>query len=268
MARYPAQFIFTPQVTDLTTIVSGIDAIIALPSTEVINRIDQLAEAEVNIKQLFQGEKSQISEADTTRTQTGLEANAKIQLQRERLSELALFFNTSLTPETAKAVTSITRTGTVATVTTTAAHGYQAGDKVTIAAATPTDYNGLKTITSVLSPTVFTYTVSGSPVTPATGTITVQSNQHGLLALSDSAGYTFGDAELPFKTVIIRPFKGDNPVANPESWVIFPFASVEMEFNPRFGLGTQFNYNVMINAYPDPVTGVNRVLKGNTALLV
>ena len=40
MARYPAQFIFTPQVTDLTTIVSGIDAIIALPSTEVINRID------------------------------------------------------------------------------------------------------------------------------------------------------------------------------------------------------------------------------------
>ena len=89
-----------------------------------------------------------------------------------------------------------------------------------------------------------------------------------MLALSDNTGYSFGDAELPFKTVIIRPFKGEAAVSNPETWVIFPFASVEMEFNPRFGLGTQFNYNVMVNAYPDPITGENRVLKGNTALLV
>lgn len=268
MARYPAQFIITPQVVDLTTIVSGIDDIIALPTTALINRQDQLGEAEINIKSVFQGEKSQLSESDITRTKTGLEANAKVQLQREKIAELALYFNTPLLPETSKAVTTVTRTGTVATVTTTAQHGYQAGDKVTIAGATETDYNGLQSITAILSPTQFTYTVSGSPTSPATGTITVQSNQHGLLALSDSTGYTFGDAELPFKTIIIRPFKGDYPVLNPETWVIFPFASVEMEFNPRFGLGTQFNYSVMVNAYPDPVSGLNRVLKGNTALLV
>ena len=168
MARYPAQFIITPQVVDLTTIVSGIADIIALPTTAVINRQDQLGEAEINIKDIFQGEKSQISESDITRTKTGLEANAKVQLQREKISELALFFNTPLTPETAKSVTGITRSGTVATVTTAAAHGYQAGDKVTIADATPTDYNGLKTITAILSPTVFTYSVSGDPTTPPT----------------------------------------------------------------------------------------------------
>jgi hypothetical protein len=68
-------------------------------------------------------------------------------------------------------VASITRATTVATVTTSAAHGFATGNSVTMAGATPTGYNGAKTIT-VISPTQFSYTVVNTLTTPATGTIT------------------------------------------------------------------------------------------------
>lgn len=71
------------------------------------------------------------------------------------------------------AVSSITRSGGTATVTTGAAHGFATGQKVVISGATQTDYNGAYTIT-VTSPTAFTYTVANSPATPATGTIRLQ----------------------------------------------------------------------------------------------
>lgn len=72
-----------------------------------------------------------------------------------------------------RAVT-ISRTSTTATVTTTGKHGYQQGDVVTIAGATPSGYNGDITITSIISDTQFTYTVSNVLTTPATGSPTVQ----------------------------------------------------------------------------------------------
>lgn len=68
------------------------------------------------------------------------------------------------------AVSSITRSGGTATVTTGAAHGYTTGDLVNIRGAVQTDYNGDYEIT-VTGGTTFTYTVVGSPATPATGTI-------------------------------------------------------------------------------------------------
>lgn len=68
------------------------------------------------------------------------------------------------------AVTSITRSSNTATVTTTANHGYTNGQKATISGATQTDYNGTYTI-AVTGLDTFTYTVSNSPATPATGTI-------------------------------------------------------------------------------------------------
>ena len=67
-------------------------------------------------------------------------------------------------------VSSITRSGTTATVTTATAHGFTNGQKVVISGATQSDYNGAFTVT-VTSTTAFTYTVANSPVTPATGTI-------------------------------------------------------------------------------------------------
>lgn len=67
----------------------------------------------------------------------------------------------------ALAISSITRSGTTATVTTAAAHGRSTGDTVTIAGCAQSDYNVTATIT-VTTTTAFTYTVANSPTTPAT----------------------------------------------------------------------------------------------------
>lgn len=68
-------------------------------------------------------------------------------------------------------VASITRTSTTATVTTETAHGLATGDSALIAGAVQSDYN-VDAVVTVISPTVFTFSVLNSPVTPATGAIT------------------------------------------------------------------------------------------------
>lgn len=70
----------------------------------------------------------------------------------------------------ALSVTSITRSGQIATVVC-ATHGFQNEDVITIAGAGETEYNGDFTIT-VVDENTFTITVTGTPSTPATGTIT------------------------------------------------------------------------------------------------
>ncbi len=76
----------------------------------------------------------------------------------------------------AQAVTSITRSGSLVTVTTTAEHGYTVDDFVTIAGADQTDYNGVFRLYSAPTSTTFTFVTTATPVTPATGTITVIEN--------------------------------------------------------------------------------------------
>lgn len=75
-------------------------------------------------------------------------------------------------------ITSITRVGTIATVVTATNHDFTEGFDQTaeITGADQTDYNGTFTIITVANRRTFTYTVSGSPVTPATGTIFVLNN--------------------------------------------------------------------------------------------
>ena len=71
------------------------------------------------------------------------------------------------------AITSITRSGATATVTTTVAHGYSSANFVNIRGATGIDagfYNGDFTIT-VTSATAFTYSMTGTPAANATGTL-------------------------------------------------------------------------------------------------
>jgi len=70
------------------------------------------------------------------------------------------------------AVTSISRSGSTATVTTTAPHGMATNDYAWIKGATEPEYNGTFQIT-VTGASTFTYTVSGTPSTPAGGTKTV-----------------------------------------------------------------------------------------------
>lgn len=69
------------------------------------------------------------------------------------------------------ATATITRSGTTATVVANG-HGFTTGQKVVISGATQTAYNGAFEVT-VTGPNSFTYTVTGSPTSPATGTIYV-----------------------------------------------------------------------------------------------
>ena len=70
-----------------------------------------------------------------------------------------------------ESITSITRVGSVATVTTSIDHIFASGIPVVIAGAVETEYNGTFEIL-VTASNEFTYIVTGTPSTPATGTIT------------------------------------------------------------------------------------------------
>jgi hypothetical protein len=67
-------------------------------------------------------------------------------------------------------VSSITRASATATVTTATAHGLATGDWALMSGAAQAAYN-IKAKVTVLTATTFTYTVAGSPATPATGTL-------------------------------------------------------------------------------------------------
>jgi type IV pilus assembly protein PilY1 len=68
-------------------------------------------------------------------------------------------------------ISSLTRTGTTASVTTAGNHGFTTGDSISIANATPDNYNGTFTVT-VTDATHFTYPITEYPPTTATGTYT------------------------------------------------------------------------------------------------
>lgn len=94
------------------------------------------------------------------------------------------------TAETMQAVTSITRAGAVATITTTANHGWSNNDVIAIGGADQTEYNGYMTVT-VTGLTTATFAVGGAPATPATGTIKAQ---YAICALKIEMTPTIGTA--------------------------------------------------------------------------
>ena len=71
------------------------------------------------------------------------------------------------TTSTAQTISSITFTGTTATLTTAVAHGLATGNYVTISGAVPSAYNGSYVIT-VTGVTTFTYTMATTPANNAT----------------------------------------------------------------------------------------------------
>lgn len=78
----------------------------------------------------------------------------------------------SLAPP-ALSVSSIAHTGGVATVTMAADHPFSPGMEVTIAGANQSEYNQTWQIETVPSSTTFTFKISSTPTSPATGTITL-----------------------------------------------------------------------------------------------
>lgn len=71
---------------------------------------------------------------------------------------------------TTGASVTITRSGSTATVAHST-HPYESGDEVVIFGSDQGEYNGIKTVTYV-DANSYSFTVSGTPTTPATGTIT------------------------------------------------------------------------------------------------
>lgn len=99
------------------------------------------------------------------------------------------------------AITSITRSASTATVTTTAAHGYSSNQYVRVSGADQPEYNVAAQIT-VTGASTFTYTVSGTPATPATGTIIVNRLKQPMRWDGDFASnfalVSFGTISTPF----------------------------------------------------------------------
>jgi len=77
---------------------------------------------------------------------------------------------------TALSISSLTLVGTTVTAVTETPHYFSDGDKPTIAGAEETEYNGQFPVT-VVDDNTFTYEITGSPTTPATGTITSSISQ-------------------------------------------------------------------------------------------
>lgn len=109
-------------------------------------------------------------------------------------------------------VVSITRTDDEATCTTSSAHGYQNGFSVTIKGANQSEYNGTFFIFDVTS-TTFKYTVSGTPATPATGTIFVK--------LDSPTNVVACDIDIDFSSTSIIPAGDWYLTASPKATLTF-----------------------------------------------
>jgi hypothetical protein len=97
---------------------------------------------------------------------------------------------------TSPSVSTLTQANGLATLTTTAAHNYKTGKKISVNGATPIVYNGsIDGGITVTGSTTFTYPLPGvnaTPVTPATGTIVA-----GDPALITGASFTYSIATTP-----------------------------------------------------------------------
>lgn len=92
---------------------------------------------------------------------------------------------TATIPSNPQLITSITRSGTTATVTLNG-HGYANGQAITITGATQAQYNGTFTITKIDN-NQFSYTVVEGPISPAgSGTVTVGANSKNIEAYNSN----------------------------------------------------------------------------------
>jgi len=123
-------------------------------------------------------EKAAVDALETTQAIAQLRTTSKAQFDGQQVTGLALRCEAKVILDeinTLRAaypipVVSITRSGTIATVTTRWAHNLTGTPQVTVHGATVANYNGAFTI-AVTGATTFTYTVSGSPATPAAGSL-------------------------------------------------------------------------------------------------
>lgn len=88
---------------------------------------------------------------------------------------------------TSVSITTLVRSGTIVTATTASDHQFGSIQDITISGAAETDYNGIHEIT-VTGLDTFTYNISASPSSPATGTILASANLASLSVQSVDFG--------------------------------------------------------------------------------
>jgi Tfp pilus tip-associated adhesin PilY1 len=163
-------------------------------------------------------------------------------------------------------VTSLTRTGTTATVTTAGAHGLASGNLITIQGASPNDYNGPVTIT-VTGSNTFTYPIAEYP--PTTATIATTGGVGGYAASSGGAGTVLTGlsrtAAGTNKTAAVTGTMGSQPFSTGNTVTIT--GSLPQDYNltqsvtvsgnsftmPVSGSGGTSTGGVVINPVPNPV---------------
>lgn len=106
-------------------------------------------------------------------------------------------------------ITNVVGSGTVATITTEAAHGFAINDVVTVAATTATTLNGTFTVVSVPTATTFTYSSAITLTTAAdTGSATVARGSRAVADLDNVTGSTSTDYNVPGNTAYVA----ENPL--------------------------------------------------------
>lgn len=160
-------------------------------------------------------------------------------------------------------VDSITSSAGVATVTFLSAHEFGSGMTITMSGADQSEYNGDKVIT-VTSPTTFEYEVSGSPVTPATGTIlatvdmavsSVTSIETGAAANIAGGGTLQISSTIPgVNSTVYTQFEGIDGAEDLETQESVRERALQKKQNPN----TPFNENEIITVSRE-VSGVTRV---------
>ena len=136
--------------------------------------------------------------------------------------------------------TSITRSGSTTTVTLPAAVNWQSGSSVTIAGAAQAEYNGTFVI-NVTDSTHFTYQVTGTPATPATGTITAKGGRTTVPGVVYLDGYFF---VMDRNAVIYNCGLGD-----PTSWNALDFITANIEPGSGVALAKSQNYVIALKSW-------------------
>lgn len=136
--------------------------------------------------------------------------------------------------------TSITRSGAVATVTLPAAVNWQSGSSVTIAGCSQAEYNGTFVI-NVTDSTHFTFPVTGTPATPATGTITIKGGRTTVPGIVYLDGYFF---VMDQNAVIYNCALGD-----PTSWNALDFITANIEPGSGVAIAKAQNYIIALKSW-------------------
>jgi hypothetical protein len=131
----------------------------------------------------------------------------------------------------AVAISTITSSGTTATVTTGSAHGYTTGDSVAINNIDPSGYNGTFTIT-VTSTTVFTYTLPASVNNVSGDHAQYYNNPNGFVTID---GITISVGQVGTSRIIKYPLKLESSQMEWEKYNIVPMqiAIPPQKFFPR-----------------------------------